>query len=76
MRKHKKQQQQKQEPVINDDERNSNPIFNIVYKRIRNLNKKLANIDELGKQDPSTLKPQQLRKVKSRNEVIGEIQKN
>ena len=71
MGKNKKQVPPKQEPLITEEERTTNPIFNVVYKRIRNLTKKLNNIDALSEQDRATLKPEQIRKIESRNEVVA-----
>ena len=71
MGKNKKQVTTKQEPLISGEERTNNPIFNVVYKRIRNLNKKLNNIDALREQDRATLKPEQIRKIESRDEVVA-----
>jgi hypothetical protein len=46
----KKNQQNKKSALITEEEKTSNPIFNAIYKKIRNLNKKLANIELLEKQ--------------------------
>lgn len=62
--------------MITEEERNNNPIFKTVYKRIRNLNKKLSNIDALKELDEKSLKPEQLSKIAGRNEVESEIKKN
>lgn len=42
-------------------------------KRIRNARKKLEQIDDLAKKDKSTLKSEQLEKIKSRPEVLENI---
>ena len=34
-------------PLITEEDRNNNPIFKTIYKRIRNLRKKLLTIDAL-----------------------------
>ena len=65
----KNQKVENTEPLITEEERNNNPIFKTIYKRIRNLNKKLATIDNLEEQNPSTLKPEQINKINSRDEV-------
>ena len=61
--------------VITEEERN-NPVFNLIYKRIRNLNKKLTNIQTLSNQDPETLKPEQKKKIKTKQKVEEDIKKN
>lgn len=33
--------------IITEEDRNTNPIFKTIYKRIRNLNKKLGHIQNL-----------------------------
>lgn len=69
-------QEGRQEPVITEEDRNSDPIFRTIYKRIRNLNKKLGHIEALEALDPVTLKPEQLSKLASRPEVESEVRRN
>ena len=58
-----------EEPLITEEDRTHNPIFQTIYKRIRNLNKKLTMIDELLEKDPANLKPEQIKKIETREEV-------
>lgn len=43
------------EPFISEEDQKYSPIFKTIYRRIRNLNKKLNNIDALAEQDPANL---------------------
>ena len=67
----RKQSFEKDEPIITEEDRATNPIFNIVYKRIRNLQKKLNTINKLAEKNPKTLKPEQIQKRNSKEEVIN-----
>lgn len=53
----------KEGPIITEEDRSNNPIFKIIYKRVRNLTKKVTHINALLEQDQSTLKPEQLQKI-------------
>ena len=48
-----------------------NDVFlSFINKKKRNNKKKLTEIEELEKRDPSTLKPEQIAKIKSKQEVV------
>lgn len=49
--------------LITEDEKNSNPIFKAIYKKIRNLTKKISSIEALQKENRDNLKPEQLLKI-------------
>lgn len=59
----------KSSAMITEEDRNTNPIFKTIYKRIRNLNKKLGHIQNLEQQDPATMNPEQLQKLASKSNV-------
>lgn len=56
-------QKGKETPIITEEDRANNPIFKAIYKRVRNLTKKLNNINALREVDQSTLKPEQIQKI-------------
>lgn len=69
-------EQAKENSIITEEDRVENPIFKAIYKRVRNLTKKLGTINSLLELDQSTLKPQQLQKIQAKPEVQAEIAKN
>lgn len=50
-------EQAKENSIITEEDRVENPIFKAIYKRVRNLTKKLGTINSLLELDQSTLKP-------------------
>lgn len=53
--------------LITEDEKNNNPIFKAIYKKIRNLTKKISSIETLQKENRDNLKPEQLLKIQKRD---------
>lgn len=60
-------------PAITEEEKDSDPIYKIVYSKIRNLNKKLSHIQHLETLDRKTLKRPQLDKLSKKEELLKEI---
>lgn len=58
---------------ISEEERESNPVYRVVYNKIRNLNKKLAQIHHIETLDRKTLKPAQVSKLSKKEELLREI---
>ena len=59
--------------VINEDEKDSNPVLKVVYNKIRNLSKKLSQIEHIESLNRKTLKQAQINKLNSKAEVLKEI---
>ena len=53
--------------LISQKEKNTNPIFKAIYKKIRNLTKKAASIETLAKEDRDNLKPDQILKIEKKH---------
>lgn len=58
---------------ISEEERESNPIYRVVYNKVRNLNKKLAQIHHIETLEKKTLKPAQMSKLAKKDELLKEI---
>jgi hypothetical protein len=59
--------------AISDEEKDNNPVFRAVYTKIRNLSKKLGQIEQIEVLDRKALKPAQLAKLARKEEVLREI---
>lgn len=62
--------------AILEEEKNSNPIFRIVFNRLKFLRGKLAQIAHIRTLHHNSLKPAQLAKLQKLPEITQEIQKN
>lgn len=62
--------------VINEAERESSPILKVLFNKMRNLRKKLAQIEHIKTLDQRTLKSPQLAKLAKEQEVLEELEKN
>lgn len=58
---------------IAEEERESNPIYRVVFNKVRNLNKKLAQIHYIETLERKTLKPAQIAKLSKKEELLREI---
>jgi hypothetical protein len=68
-----KNNQKAQELVISEEEKQNHPFVRSIAKKIRNINKKLLDIDALEKRDD--LKPEQQEKINSKQATIDERKK-
>jgi len=66
-----KEVQKRREISIEEDK---DFYLSFVNKKLRNIRKKLEQIDELAKKDVKTLKPEQIEKINSRPDVLQNIQ--
>lgn len=57
--------------VINEDEKESNPVYKIIYNKIRNLKKVLAQIAHIETVDPKARKPAQVSKLNRKGEILA-----
>ena len=60
---------------IPEEERHSNPVLKVVFTRLRNLKKKLAQIEHLSTLDWKSLKPGQREKLAKREELLREVKR-
>jgi hypothetical protein len=63
---------QKRRDVFIEEEKDI--YLSFLNKKLRNIRKKLEQIDELSKKDVKTLKPEQIEKINSRPDVVQNIQ--
>ena len=59
--------------TVSEEERESNPVFRVVYNKIRNLTKKLNQIQHIESLDRKSLKVAQLNKLSKKEEILKEI---
>lgn len=68
MNKGKKNQKQEQPAITQEDKQTTDPFLRALAKKVRNLNKKIADIETLEKRED--LKPEQQEKINSKPSII------
>ena len=59
--------------AISEEEKESNPIYRVTYNKIRNLSKKIQQIEHIESLDRKTLKQAQISKLSRKDEILKEI---
>ena len=59
--------------AISEEEKESNPIYRVTYNKIRNLTKKIQQIEHIESLDRKTLKQAQISKLSRKDEILKEI---
>ena len=68
-----KKVQKAQEPVITEEDKQNDPFIRAIAKKIRNITKKLQDIEALEKRDD--LKPEQQEKINNKQNLLDERKK-
>lgn len=68
-----KKAQKVQQPVITEEDKQNDPFIRAIAKKIRNINKKISDIEALEKRDD--LKPEQQEKINSKQTLLDQRKK-